>query len=55
MGRAGRRGFDTLGHVIFFGIPTAKWESLMLSPVPRLTGNFPMTITLFMRAMVVQV
>ena len=55
MGRAGRRGFDTLGHVIFFGIPAIKRESLMLSPVPRLHGNFPLTISLFMRAVIYQV
>ncbi|KAK9832186.1 hypothetical protein WJX74_002273 [Apatococcus lobatus] len=54
MGRAGRRGFDTLGHVIFFGVPAVKRYSLMLSPVPRLSGNFPLTISLFMRAMVHQ-
>lgn len=32
MGRAGRRGFDPLGHVVFFGVGERKIRSLMVSP-----------------------
>ncbi len=31
MGRAGRRGFDPLGHVVFFGVGPRKVRSLMVS------------------------
>lgn len=51
-GRAGRRGFDTLGHAVFFKIPSAKCASLMVSPVPSIHGNFPMSVTLALRALV---
>ncbi|KAK9901261.1 hypothetical protein WJX75_003106 [Coccomyxa subellipsoidea] len=48
-GRAGRRGFDTLGHVIFLGVPPRKMASLLLSPVPTLHGNFPLSVSLVLR------
>ncbi|KAL3133315.1 putative ATP-dependent RNA helicase ddx60 [Trebouxia sp. C0009 RCD-2024] len=48
-GRAGRRGFDTLGHVIFWAVPSRKCTSLLVSPVPRLHGNFPMSVSLSLR------
>ena len=48
-GRAGRRGFDTLGHVIFWNVPPSKCASLLVSPVPQLHGNFPLSVTLTLR------
>ncbi len=48
-GRAGRRGFDTLGHVIFWAVPPRKCASLLISPVPKLHGNFPLSVTLTLR------
>lgn len=48
-GRAGRRGFDTLGHVVFWAVPSRKCTSLLVSPVPRLHGNFPMSVSLSLR------
>eukprot|EP00669_Euglena_mutabilis_P012115 TRINITY_DN6738_c0_g1_i1.p1 TRINITY_DN6738_c0_g1~~TRINITY_DN6738_c0_g1_i1.p1 ORF type:complete len:757 (+),score=219.81 TRINITY_DN6738_c0_g1_i1:627-2897(+) len=42
-GRAGRRGFDMLGHVIFFGVPEAKINRLMTSEIQSLKGHWPMT------------
>ena len=48
-GRAGRRGFDTLGHVIFWAVPARKCASLLISPVPKLHGNFPLSVTLTLR------
>lgn len=53
-GRAGRRGFDTLGHVIFMHVPQRKCASLLVSPVPQLHGNFPLTVTLALRALTLQ-
>ena len=53
-GRAGRRGYDTLGHVIFMNVPQRKVESLMVSPVPQLHGNFPLSVTLALRALTLQ-
>lgn len=50
-GRAGRRGFDTLGHAIFFDIPRQKRASLLVSPMPAIHGNFPMSVTLVLRAL----
>ncbi|KZV68765.1 P-loop containing nucleoside triphosphate hydrolase protein [Peniophora sp. CONT] len=48
-GRAGRRGFDTLGKVVFYGIPLDRIHRLMLSKLPRLTGTFPLSSTLALR------
>ncbi|KAI0034854.1 hypothetical protein K488DRAFT_44574 [Vararia minispora EC-137] len=48
-GRAGRRGFDTLGKVVFFGIPLNRIYRLMLSKLPRLAGTFPLSSTLSLR------
>lgn len=53
-GRAGRRGFDTLGHVVFMEVPQRKVASLMVSPVPQLHGNFPLSVTLALRALTLQ-
>ena len=53
-GRAGRRGFDTLGHVIFMAVPQRKCASLLVSPMPQLYGNFPLTISLALRVMTLQ-
>ena len=38
-GRAGRRGFDSVGRVVFFGVPTDKLKSLLTSAVPDLRGK----------------
>ena len=48
-GRAGRRGFDLVGHVIFFGIPQAKIQRLMTVDLPRIIGNFPLNVSLVLR------
>ena len=48
-GRAGRRGFDLLGNVIFLGIPQSKIQRLMTNNLPRLIGNFPLNTTLVLR------
>jgi superfamily II RNA helicase len=48
-GRAGRRGFDLLGNVIFHGIPRHKAYQLMSSRLPDLNGHFPITTSLVLR------
>lgn len=48
-GRAGRRGFDLLGNVVFQNIKTAKVCRLLSSRLPDLTGHFPVTTTLILR------
>ena len=48
-GRAGRRGYDSIGHVIFFGIPQAKIQRLMTVSLPRIIGNFPLNVSLVLR------
>lgn len=48
-GRAGRRGFDLLGNVIFHGIPMHKIQQLLSSRLPDLNGHFPITTSLILR------
>ncbi|EXX74671.1 Ski2p [Rhizophagus irregularis DAOM 197198w] len=49
-GRSGRRGFDPIGHVIFFGITLTKIKRLLMSELPSLSGHFPLTTTLVLRS-----
>jgi hypothetical protein len=46
-GRAGRRGFDLIGHVAFFGIPEGKIKRLITSKLADMRGNLPLTIALY--------
>lgn len=48
-GRAGRRGFDLLGNVVFQNVPRAKVCRLLSSRLPDLNGHFPVTTTLVLR------
>jgi ATP-dependent RNA helicase DDX60 len=48
-GRAGRRGFDMLGNVVFQGVPYAKICRLISSRLPGLNGHFPVTTSLVLR------
>ncbi|KAL9122859.1 MAG: hypothetical protein Q9187_000595 [Circinaria calcarea] len=48
-GRAGRRGFDLLGNVVFQGVSMAKACRLLSSRLPDLNGHFPITTTLVLR------
>ncbi|XP_048797844.1 probable ATP-dependent RNA helicase DDX60 isoform X2 [Lagopus muta] len=50
-GRAGRRGQDMIGDVFFYDIPLPKVERLIKSNVPQLKGQFPLTISLILRLM----
>eukprot|EP00914_Ancora_sagittata_P034876 GHVO01070299.1.p1 GENE.GHVO01070299.1~~GHVO01070299.1.p1 ORF type:complete len:1600 (+),score=341.09 GHVO01070299.1:451-4800(+) len=42
-GRAGRRGFDSIGHIIFWELPLEKIRRLVSSELPLLSGAFPIT------------
>ena len=48
-GRAGRRGFDLLGNVVFHMLPKSKVYRLLSSRLPDLNGHFPLTTTLVLR------
>ena len=48
-GRAGRRGFDLLGNVVFQNISHGKVCRLLSSRLPDLNGHFPVTTTLVLR------
>ncbi|KAJ3053624.1 hypothetical protein HK097_003817 [Rhizophlyctis rosea] len=48
-GRAGRRGFDLLGNVVFHGCTLSKVFRLMQARLPDITGHFPLTTTLTLR------
>lgn len=46
---AGRRGYDLLGKVVFYGLPADRVQRLVLSKLPALGGNFPLTTTMVLR------
>ncbi|CAE7632362.1 unnamed protein product, partial [Symbiodinium sp. CCMP2456] len=48
-GRAGRRGFDLRGHIVFFGLPGKKVQRLLVGELPRIEGSVPMTASLTLR------
>ena len=48
-GRAGRRGFDPVGNVVFFGVPYRKVQRLITANIPKLVGNFPINVSLVLR------
>ncbi|KAF6783589.1 DEAD/DEAH box helicase [Colletotrichum musicola] len=48
-GRAGRRGFDLLGNVVFHAIPSRRAMEIMSSRLPDLRGQFPISVTLILR------
>lgn len=51
-GRAGRRGFDVLGNVVFHGISHHRVMEIMSSRLPDLKGQFPMSVALILRLFV---
>ena len=53
-GRAGRRGLDVLGHVVFFDVPRHKLHRLIVAPVPRLRGHFALSSSLLLRLLAFQ-
>ena len=50
-GRAGRRGFDLVGHVVFFAIPPRKMFRLLKSPLLSLRGQYPVHTSFALRTL----
>ena len=50
-GRAGRRGFDNVGHVVFFAVPPRKLFRLLKSPLLSLRGQYPVTASFTLRTL----
>lgn len=50
-GRAGRRGFDLLGNVVFAGMSQERVYEIMSSRLPDLRGQFPLSTTLILRTL----
>ncbi|KAK6356696.1 hypothetical protein TWF718_001038 [Orbilia javanica] len=48
-GRAGRRGFDLFGNVVFHGLSQDKVNRLISSRLPSLQGHFPISTSLVLR------
>ena len=48
-GRAGRRGFDLLGNIVFQHVPYRSVCRLLTSRLPELRGHFPLTTSLVLR------
>ncbi|KAJ4307321.1 hypothetical protein N0V88_000704 [Collariella sp. IMI 366227] len=48
-GRAGRRGFDVLGNVVFHDMPPQRALEIMSARLPDLRGQFPTSATLILR------
>ena len=53
-GRAGRRGYDSFGHTLFWGTPPRKIRRLLSAPLPILTGEFPVTSAQTLRLLQLQ-
>ncbi len=51
-GRAGRRGFDKRGNVVFAGIPQHKVERLLNSKLPPLIGTVPTDTSILLRTLI---
>ncbi|ROW06484.1 hypothetical protein VMCG_04237 [Cytospora schulzeri] len=50
-GRAGRRGFDLLGNVVFVGMSKKRVIEFMSAQLPDLRGHFPLSETLVLRTL----
>lgn len=50
-GRAGRRGFDLLGNVVFAGMTQERVHEIMSSRLPDIRGHFPLSTTLVLRTL----
>jgi hypothetical protein len=48
-GRAGRRGFDVQGNIVFIDIPMSKIRHLTVSAIPNIQTHFPTSVTFIMR------
>jgi len=53
-GRAGRRGYDLMGQVVFYGVSYSRIRQLLRSRVPQIRGGFPLFPSLTLRLAMVQ-
>ncbi|KAL8434543.1 hypothetical protein Efla_000059 [Eimeria flavescens] len=50
-GRAGRRGYDSAGHIIFWEVPFRRINRLLEARLPVFSGDFPVTPMLTLRTL----
>ena len=50
-GRAGRRGFDNAGNVVFMGLNERKIRKLLTDKLPQMVGNFPLSVSMVLRVL----
>ena len=48
-GRSGRRGFDNIGHAVFFGVPHGKISRLLEANITKLKGRHPLSLSFVLR------
>ena len=48
-GRAGRRGLDTQGHLVYAGAKAEFVEKMVISKIPALEGQDPRYLTMFIQ------
>jgi predicted permease len=53
-GRAGRRGYDDFGNVVFFGMRPERAAQLITTKLPSLQGQFPTSTAMALRMLVLQ-
>lgn len=46
IGRAGRRGFDTIGNIVYFGVPKNKIKNFIASNTSKIKGSFSLNLKL---------
>jgi len=51
-GRAGRRGYDDYGNVVFFGLPKHRVFTLVSAHLPHLVGSQPITPSIALRSLI---
>jgi hypothetical protein len=50
----GRRGYDLMGQVVFYGVSYKRIRQLLSSRVPQLRGGFPLSASLTLRLIMLQ-
>jgi superfamily II RNA helicase len=53
-GRAGRRGHDSLGHVVFYGFSKKEIQKLHLNPPQMLLTESPLNLNTVLKAMILE-
>ena len=46
VGRAGRRSFDTIGNIVYYGLPQNKIKNFISSKIPNIKGRFTFDLNL---------